>query len=210
MPLSRVPLLERLATEKFGKLTFVSADEWPNCLFRCSCGQEKRIRVFNVLRGLTRSCGCGERENRLTLLRAGRSNLGQSHTPEYKAWLHIKDRCHNKRCADYRRYGARGITVCQRWRESFGAFLADMGPRPSPAHSIDRKENNGNYEPGNCRWATATQQQRNRRDSRWLNFRGEIATAAEWCERLGLKPSTVYNRLAAGWTDERALGTPTA
>ena len=88
---------------------------------------------------------------------------GLSQTPEHVIWCHVMERCTNPKSADWANYGGRGITICDRWRSSFTAFLADMGQRPSPTHSIDRKNNDGNYEPGNCRWATLSEQHRNRR-----------------------------------------------
>jgi len=117
-------------------------------------------------------------------------------------------RCHNPKNCRYDRYGAVGVKVCQRWRESFDAFLEDMGPRP-PGTSLDRFPNpKGDYEPGNCRWATAKQQNRNQSRNRLLEFRGQAKPMAEWAEECGISRFTVRDRLQNGWTVEEALTTP--
>jgi hypothetical protein len=103
------------------------------------------------------------------------------------------------------RYSARGVTVCERWRQSFDAFLRDMGERPSRAHSIDRIDNDGHYEPGNCRWATAKEQANHRRTSHLVTLDGRTQTVAQWADELGLKYMTVYHRIERGWPPERAL-----
>jgi len=114
-------------------------------------------------------------------------------------------RCSNPNSAMYKHYGARGISVCERWR-SFDNFLADMGQRPSPKHSIDRFPNNdGNYEPGNCHWATDIEQHRNRSDNVLVTFNGQTLTCAEWDERLGKKHGFLRDRLSSGWSVEDAL-----
>jgi hypothetical protein len=126
-------------------------------------------------------------------------------TPIAAVWRAMIARCHNEKNGAYYRYGGRGIQVCQRWRESFEAFLADMGPRPSPKHQIDRINNDGNYEPGNCRWATVIVNSRNRSDNNRLTFNGETKTLAEWSEITGIPYGTLWKRLKDGWTAERAL-----
>jgi len=121
----------------------------------------------------------------------------------------MKDRCLNENSDAYFRYGGRGIKICQRWADSFEAFLEDMGPRPSLQHSIDRfPDNNGNYEPGNCRWATSKQQQRNRNITTLLSFRGESKPLTEWADLIGIRCSVIEKRLRIGWSVEKALTAP--
>lgn len=129
-------------------------------------------------------------------------------TPEYEAWRSMIARCENPKLKNYKDYGGRGIKIHPEWRASFLAFFRDVGKRPSANKSLDRINNDGNYEPGNVRWATAKQQQRNRRTSRVLVVNGESATVAEWAERNGLGLSTVKERLRRGWSPERAVATP--
>jgi hypothetical protein len=122
----------------------------------------------------------------------------------YTIWLGMKGRCSRPSPKEQRIY--KGVTVCGRWAESFEAFLEDMGEPPSPLHSIDRFPNqSGNYEPGNCRWATPLQQARNSRKNRLIAFRGESLCIAEWAERLGIAYHCLYARLRKGWTVERAM-----
>jgi hypothetical protein len=129
-------------------------------------------------------------------------------TPEYAAWAGMRQRCLNPNDSQYHYYGGRGIKVCERWA-SFEAFFADVGPRPSPKHSIDRINNNGDYEPGNVRWATVSQQQRNTRARKRVTFRGESLLIVEWAERLGLSQHLIYRRIwIAGWSVEDALTIP--
>jgi hypothetical protein len=127
--------------------------------------------------------------------------------PEYRVWSSMKSRCLNPRDTRFDRYGGRGISVCARWL-SFDCFLADMGPRPSMSHSIERVDIDGNYEPSNCKWATPVEQARNtRRTARWT-FRGETRSAKEWSEILGIPYQTLMTRVhVCGWTVERALAT---
>lgn len=131
-------------------------------------------------------------------------------TKEYWIWASIKSRCYGKNQKTFSDYGGRGITVCDRWRDSYPNFLADMGRAPSPKHSIDRINNNGNYEPGNCRWATKIQQANNTRVNRMIEYRGQIKTLSEWCRELNINRGTVESRLdRQKWTVPQAFETPT-
>lgn len=128
-------------------------------------------------------------------------------SPEYTAWVNMRGRCLNPNNAGYKNYGGRGIMVCTRWK-AFTAFYADMGPRLLPSLTIDRINNDGDYEPGNCRWATQKQQRRNARSNHHLTFHGETMCMSEWEERLGMNPSVLSSRIRRGWNVERALTEP--
>jgi hypothetical protein len=117
----------------------------------------------------------------------------------------MKRRCRNYGDASYVNYGGRGILVCDRWADDFEAFLADMGHRPSPEHSLDRINNDGNYEPGNCRWATQKDQSNNQRRNRMVEFRGRRMTLQQACEEAGIPHRRVRRRLGEGWNIQSAL-----
>ena len=125
----------------------------------CDCGTERKVRQYALLAGKTRSCGC--LANELTAARS--TTHGKTKTPEYQAWISMLKRCYKPRTRAYQNYGGRGIRVCKRWRDSFENFLEDMGERPSAIHSLDRRDNDGDYTPSNCRWATVWVQNNNRR-----------------------------------------------
>lgn len=129
--------------------------------------------------------------------------------PIYKAWWNMKDRCLNPSHKQYKHYGGRGIKVCDRWLNDFDAFVFDMSPRPDN-HSIERRDNNGNYEPNNCYWATTRTQNRNRRPEfqRLLTLNGETLLLADWADRLGVDRRIIHQRLVIGWSVEEALTTP--
>lgn len=135
---------------------------------------------------------------------------GSSDTAEHVAWCHMKSRCYDKNNVQWDDWGGRGIVVCDRWRDSFDLFLLDMGVKPSPEHTLDRIENDGNYEPGNCRWATRIEQNRNRRSVRMLEWDGNVRCITEWSIILGIKFRTLMHRLALGWSVERVLTEPVA
>lgn len=136
-------------------------------------------------------------------LRHGHRRKGKT-SSEYSIWMKIRDRCLNPNTSAYGDYGGRGISIAPEWN-SFERFFEDMGPRPSAAHSIDRIDNEKGYSPGNCRWATWKQQQRNRRDNRILTISGITATLAEHCERTGVKYKTAHMRLSKGASPEVAV-----
>lgn len=197
-----------LTGQRFGRLVVIerAGDYLPvtwRC--RCDCGATCVGQGLLLRDGRKRSCGCLRRENTAAMSRTH----GQRHTPEYHIWLSIIQRCHNPNNPTYHHYGGRGIVVCDRWRESFENFYADMGPRPKMArlreHSIERVDNDGAYAPDNCRWATYTAQSRNRRNNRQITFRGVTRTVTDWEKETGL---SVRLRLNAGWSVERALTEP--
>lgn len=131
-----------------------------------------------------------------------------SKTPEHNTWIDMRSRCRNPRCKAYPDYGGRGITVDPRW-DSFTRFLSDMGPKPSPAHSIDRIDHNGPYSPENCRWATQIEQANNTRANRFLVFAGKSQTIAQWAREIGVSEDTIEQRLRVlKWSVEKTLTTP--
>lgn len=129
-------------------------------------------------------------------------------TVEYSTWSGMITRCENPRSKDYSRYGARGIKVCERWRNCYDNFLKDMGRKPGKSYSLDRINNDGNYEPGNCRWASKKEQSNNQRTNVKLVHNGQTATVAEWAELTGLRHDTIGFRLRTGWSVSRTLTTP--
>lgn len=167
------------------------------------------------LRELGHRFGIGKETVRKFVLRAGvRAPApvihhghapGHSPSPEYVCWQSMRDRCANPKNRSFADYGGRGITVCAEWERSFAAFLAAVGPKPSPAHSIDRIDNERGYEPGNVRWATRTEQNRNKRNARMVTLDGITRTVPEWCVHFGISIKTFDSRTRAGWPIHIAL-----
>lgn len=179
-------------------------------LVRCDCGVEKEMFATALNGGRVVSCGCIRREKaRENIKKArgkGRGNLrhGFTGTPEWNVWCEVRRRCTNRNSSSFPNYGGRGIVVCERWK-SFENFFSDMGKRPSPEHQIERSDNDGNYEPSNCRWATRTEQARNRRSTRLIVAFGEALPLAAWSERTGIGRSTIAMRILRGMNPEQAL-----
>lgn len=201
------PLPKRVKDESgnaYGKLTVMAFNgvrgrnaRW---LCRCECGNTAIVAGTDLRRKSTASCGC-------LSARAGRATVcGKS--PEYTSWQEMKARCYNPKKLLYHRYGGRGITVCKRWLDSFVHFLEDMGPKPFPEATNERIDNDGNYEPGNCKWATRMEQSHNSSRVRLLTYNDETMCIAEWSRRLGIHPATLSYRLNHGWPLEKALTTP--
>ena len=124
-------------------------------------------------------------------------------SPEYNAWIHLMHRCFNPKDKAFKHYGARGISVCTRWRESFDDFCADMGPRPSTNFSIDRINPNGNYEPSNCKWSSKIEQANNKQTNRRINFFGEMLTSREIAIKTGIPNRTIRSRIDRGMDQEK-------
>jgi hypothetical protein len=172
-------------------------------LARCSCGTEKRVFFNNILIGASRSCGCLRAEE----VSARRLKHGRTKSVEYRIWRHMKDRCYNENDINYQNYGARGIIVCAEWIDSFEKFYRAMGPCPR-GMSIDRINVDGNYEPGNCRWADRLTQMNNTTNNVLMEYNGRTQTIAQWAREVGLKYATLYRRVAIkGEAPEIALRT---
>ena len=130
----------------------------------------------------------------------------RSHSnPSYTVWVGMKDRCNNPNSVSFKNYGAKGVKVCQQWAESFETFLMQAGERPSKLHQLDRIDPKKGYEPGNVRWVTSKDQQRNRSNNNLVEFNGEVRPVAEWAEILGISRNTLASRLWRGWSVERAM-----
>lgn len=199
-----------LTGERFSRLTvksFAGRGKHKQLIWKCicDCGNECLAYGNGLMRGVKQSCGCLHSD-----VTAKRSTThGMTKTPTYKSWRSMIRRCEAPVDIGFKNYGARGISVCQRWRDSFEAFLEDMGERPSKKYEIDRYPNNdGNYEPGNCRWATRTEQARNRRSNTMLTHDGKTMCISEWAESLGWNQGQILNRLYLGWSVDDALTTP--
>ncbi len=176
--------------QQFGYWTAVKRTSPGRWLFRCVCGVEKDLRSCNVVCGASRSCGCKALEI---------AQEFPKENPEYDIWSCMRDRCNNPRNQQWHHYGGRGIKVCDRW-DSFRAFLADMGQRPSRGHSLDRRDVNGGYSPDNCRWATQSEQLNNTRRNVRIEHDGRNMTVAEWANETGMKRGVLYRRVHAGLT----------
>ncbi len=200
----RIGVAIEMAGTQFGRWTVIRKHEirgkygevfW---LCRCKCGTEKLVKAAVLRNGESQSCGCFHRE-RVT-------KHGMFGSREWKTWNSLLQRCENPNSPDYPRYGGRGISICAAWHE-FEHFYIDMGDRPAGT-SLDRINVDEGYCPENCRWASATVQQRNRRDAIMVEWRGKTKNIHDWAEQLGLVMSTLKNRLGAGWSVEEAFTTP--
>lgn len=161
---------------------------------QCDCSAEKIVSRGKLVSGHTKSCGC---------LRKPHGMFG---TPEYKAWVSMIQRCINPKTRGWERYGGRGITVCREWAENFQVFFQYVGPRPTARHSLDRFPNpDGNYEPGNVRWATPQEQGRNKQSNHSVTVDNVTLTISEWAERTGLSKTTIRERLKRGWEASTAV-----
>lgn len=191
-------LIKDMIGKQFGRWTVladagVSTECHRLLLCRCDCGNERKIRGTSLRSGGSQSCGCTKTH-------------GCSRTREYRTWNHMKARCTNPKSDNFRNYGGRRITVCQRWMDSFEAFLSDVGPAPTRHHTLDRfPDKNGSYEPGNVRWATQVEQANNTRANITYVIEGVEKTLSDWVADSGLKYTTVWQRLRNGWAIKDAL-----
>jgi len=166
------------------------------------------VNIHDVRNGHTSSCGCYHSKRQRDPKTHGET-VGRNNSPEYRAWKAMKGRCYDKNNIGYRNYGGRGISVCERWLHSFVAFLEDMGRKPSPKHSIDRINNDGIYEPSNCKWSTRSEQRRNNRQGLHLvSLKDKTMPICDWAKISGVPEESISARLRHGWAAEKAIFQP--
>lgn len=198
--------LVEMAGERFGRLVVLARNgsigkhvAW-SC--RCDCGNMVVVSGRDMRVGATKSCGCFQKEATSIRATTHGHTKGKLPSPEYYSWGAM-----HSRYKDHINYSERGITVCDRWKV-FENFLADMGPRPVGNYSIERIDNDGNYEPGNCKWATDTEQLRNTRQNLLVEFNGRIMPLSEAAENSSLRYPTIWQRVRSGWPIHLALNAP--
>lgn len=195
--------------KKFGAWTVIGESLDPaKYMCACDCGRTERpIRKYDLSKG--KSLMCRRCSVSLTKTSHGAAPYGNA-SPEYNTWVHMIQRCHNPNNKDYKNYGGRGIIVCDMWRESFESFLLMIGKRPTLEHTIERIDSNGNYEPGNCKWATRFEQNQNTRSNVKLTIDGKTQTVSEWSRdpRCSVTMYNIYKRLNRGWDPAKAVFTP--
>jgi len=200
----------QLTGKQFDRLTatkYLGGSRW-ECV--CTCGVVVSVTTNNLTKSRVRSCGCLRLDGLLARSTKHGHNRKGIRSVEYGAWANMIDRCENPARPEYHRYGGRGITVCKAWRDSFAAFFADMGKRPNGAE-LDRKDNEGNYEPSNCRWADKVTQSNNRSDNRLYEAWGETKSLTQWVkdQRVSVAYGTLYSRINTyGWSEQRAMEEP--
>lgn len=170
------------------------------CNCRCDCGNETRVALKKLRAGFTKSCGCLKRENFHALI----TKHGMCKIPEYSVWIGMRDRCNNPENQNYAEYGGRGISVCLAWNGDFPTFYRDMGARPTALHTLERGDNDGNYEPGNVRWATREEQCNNTRRSKFVEYQGVRFTIGQLAKHLGTTRNILAYGLKIGLAPEQA------
>jgi hypothetical protein len=202
-----MPKMLDLSNQRFGRLTvksFIGAINKSGHYYwicKCDCGSVKEISTANLRSNVIKSCGCYQKE----MASIANKTHGQSQrkTKEYYSWTGMRKRCNQKNCEDYKDYGGRGITVCERW-DSFENFLADMGKAPE-GHSLDRIDVNKGYSPENCKWSDSKTQARNKTNTRWITYNGVTKALAEWAELSGSKRTMIDKRIRRGWSVGEAI-----
>ena len=206
-----------LTGQRFGRLIVVKRAEntksgdarW---MCKCDCGNETIVKAKNLKSGGTKSCGCLQKEIARETCKVHSATHRMSKTTIYNDWNSMKQRCYNPNSEKYHRYGERGIIVCDRWRDSFEAFYEDVSKLPhfgEQGYTLNRIDNDGNYEPNNVEWATPKEQANNRQSNHLLTFNDKTQTIVQWAYETGIKSATIARRLKKGWSVEKALTTPT-
>ncbi len=182
--------ITNLSGIRIGRLSVVERDMSKKTIYWkcvCDCGKKNSVQASRLIRRLTNSCGCINLEMR--------TSHGMTKSREYACWQNIKARCYFKKHKSYPQYGGSGVKVCDRWINSFENFIHDMGKKPSKTHSIERINNKGDYEPSNCRWATRSEQDRNKSTNKYLEYKGLKLIESDWAKRLGISRCTLRDRL---------------
>lgn len=199
-----MPALVDLTGETFGRWTVLKRSPLndrrgkPNWECVCMCGTHQVVNGGNLRTGKSTSCGCWKDEKTATRNKRLKTKHGMRNTPEYRIWCGIKTRCFNSKVREYPLYGGRGITMHAAWAQDFTAFFAYVGERPSEAHSLDRIDNEGNYEPNNVRWVTAKEQANNMRTNLLITHEGKTQTLSQWADETGVPYETLRWRYKNG------------
>jgi len=210
------PRYKDLTGQVFGRWSVLhwsrSFDDTTYWMCHCECGTEREVKRYSLVSGQSTSCGCFQREQ-MAMRGKGESNPnfkhGLSNTPTWARWQQMKRRCYDPNHDNYSYYGGKGITVCDRWRESYANFLEDMGELPTSEHTIERIDRNGNYCPENCYWEPSRiVQNNNTSQNRFFTLNGVTLTMAQWAREYDMPYSRLQSRLASGWELEAALKTP--
>jgi len=191
-----------LSDQRFGRLLVIAESEAKNnrkmWLCQCDCGNTKAVSTASLRHDNVRSCGCLRKESSIRTAAKRRKPDGKSKTTFYKRWISMIQRCGNPKNPYWKNYGGRGIYVCERWRNSFDAFLADMGNPPTPEHTIERIDNDAGYSPENCRWALRSEQLRNQRRSINVTIDGRTMNAREWSAETGINYQRITRAFRMG------------
>lgn len=202
-----MPKLIDLTGQRFGRLVVIeradnSADGRARWLCRCDCGQSKTVLGEHLKKGRTKSCGCAKSESSSKRFK----KHGGRNSKLYRIWSNMKDRCNNPDCKVYSDYGGRGIKVCKEWIDDFSAFQKwALANGYKEGLTIDRKDNDKGYFPDNCRWTDRKIQGNNKRNCRYITYKGQRKTVAEWSDITGIPHDTLLYRLNHGWETERIL-----
>lgn len=202
-----MPKLIDLTGQRFGRLVVIeradnSADGRARWLCRCDCGQSKTVLGEHLKKGRTKSCGCAKSESSSKRFK----KHGGRNSKLYRIWSNMKDRCNNPDCKVYSDYGGRGIKVCKEWIDDFSAFQKwALANGYKEGLTIDRKDNDKGYSPDNCRWTDRKIQGNNKRNCRYITYKGQRKTVAEWSDIRGIPHDTLLYRLNHGWETERIL-----
>lgn len=202
-----------LVGRRFGRLLVIGMAPpqrgFSHWLCECDCGNTKVVRGTSLTSNAIRSCGCLHREQaavNIRIAKAAQTKTGLSRHATYGTWTNMKHRCSDPSNINYPRYGGRGIRVCERWMD-YGNFIADMGLKP-PRMTLERINNDADYQPGNCRWASKTEQANNRRSNHLLSLNGRSDTIANWSRKLRIPMNVLRGRVYRGWPDHKALTVP--